>query len=90
MVPFNNPVRVDPRQLNRMQIENLARAGAFDGMEPVRARVFAAADAILKRAQATVQEKESGQIGLFGGGAKPEPLRMPVVRAAVRSRSRTT
>ena len=72
-------VRVDPRQLNRMQIENLARAGAFDGMEPVRARVFAAADAILKRAQATVQEKESGQIGLFGGGAKPEPLRMPVV-----------
>jgi len=72
-------VRVDPRQLNRMQIENLARAGAFDGMEPVRARVFAAADTILKRAQATVQEKESGQIGLFGGGAKPEPLRMPSV-----------
>jgi len=66
-----------PRQLNKMQIENLARAGAFDGLEKLRARVFAAAETILRRAQATVEERDSGQIGLFGAAGKPEPLRIP-------------
>ena len=68
--------RVDPRQLNKMQIENLARAGAFDTLERNRARVFAGAETILRRAQATAEERGSGQIGLFGGGA-PEKLRLP-------------
>ena len=69
--------RVDPRQLNKMQLENLARAGAFDSLEPNRARLFAGAETILRRAQAEAEEAESGQIGLFGGGGKPEPLRLP-------------
>jgi DNA polymerase-3 subunit alpha len=68
--------RVDPRQLNKMQIENLVKAGAFDGLERNRARVFAGAETILRRAQATAEEAASGQIGLFGGG-KPERLRLP-------------
>jgi DNA polymerase-3 subunit alpha len=68
--------RVDPRSLNKMQIENLARAGAFDRLDPNRARVFAGAEAILRRAQADASEAASGQIGLFGGG-KPEALRLP-------------
>jgi DNA polymerase-3 subunit alpha len=68
--------RVDPRQLNRMQIENLARAGAFDKLERNRARVFGAAETILRRAQSSAEERDNGQIGLFGGGA-PEPLRLP-------------
>ena len=49
-----------------MQLENLIRAGAFDTLEPNRARLFAAAETILRRAQATAEEKESGQIALFG------------------------
>ena len=71
--------RVDPRQINRMQLENLVRAGAFDALEPNRARLFAAAEAILRRAQATAEEKESGQIALFGAspGASHETLRLP-------------
>jgi DNA polymerase-3 subunit alpha len=70
--------RVDPRQLNRMQLENLIRAGAFDRLDGNRARLFAGADTILRRAQADQQEKESGQIGLFGGAAsRPETLRLP-------------
>jgi DNA polymerase-3 subunit alpha len=70
--------RVDPRQLNRMQIENLARAGAFDKLDANRARVHGAAETILRRAQADQEEKASGQIGLFGGMSdKPEPLRLP-------------
>ena len=68
--------RVDPSQLNRMQIENLAKTGAFDVLEPNRARVFAGAEVILRRAQAVASEAASGQIGLFGGG-RPEVLRLP-------------
>ena len=69
--------RVDPRQLNRMQLENLIKAGAFDRLEANRARLFAAAEAILRRAQSDQEEKASGQIGLFGGATSaPEPLRL--------------
>ena len=70
--------RIDAKQISRNQIENLARAGAFDSLEPNRARVFAAADTIVRRAQADAEEKVSGQIGLFGGPTdKPEALRLP-------------
>jgi DNA polymerase-3 subunit alpha len=72
--------RVDPRQINRMQIENLVRAGAFDRLDGNRARLFGGAETILRRAQADQEEKASGQIGLFGGAtSKPEPLRLPDV-----------
>ena len=70
---------VDPRQLNRMQLENLIRAGAFDALEPNRARLFAGAETVLRRAQADAEEAASGQIGLFAGdgNGKPEALRLP-------------
>jgi DNA polymerase-3 subunit alpha len=49
-------------------------------LEPNRARLFAGAETILRRAQADQEEKQSGQIGLFGGiASKPEPLRLPDV-----------
>ncbi len=70
--------RVDPKLLNKMQLENLIKAGAFDQLDSNRARLFAGAEMLLKRAQATAEDRGSGQIGLFGGlGAKPEPLRLP-------------
>ena len=68
--------RVDARQINKMQLENLARAGAFDMLDPNRARLFVGAETILRRAQALAEESNSGQIGLFGG-AEPERLRLP-------------
>jgi DNA polymerase-3 subunit alpha len=71
--------RVDPKQINKMQLENLARAGAFDTVEKNRARVFAGSETVLRRAQATREEKFSGQIGLFAGGNEPEVLRLPDV-----------
>ena len=71
--------RVDPKQLNKMQIENLARAGAFDSIDSNRGRVFAGAETILRRAQASAEEKSSGQSGLFGGGGQTEALRLPNV-----------
>ena len=70
--------RVDPRQLNRMQLENLVRAGAFDRIDANRAKLFAAAETVLRRAQAQQEEKESGQIALFAGVFNaPEPIRLP-------------
>ena len=68
--------RVDPRSMNRMSLENLARAGAFDALDANRARVFMGAETILRRAQARAEEAGSGQIGLFGG-AELEALRLP-------------
>jgi len=70
--------RVDPRLLNKMQIENLAKAGAFDSLTPHRARLVAGAESILRRAQSAAEDRASAQIALFGGAdARPEPLRLP-------------
>ena len=86
MSPFEDmadfAARLDPKQINKMQIENLARAGAFDTVEPNRAQLTAGADLVLKRAQARTEEAESGQRGMFtamAGGNRPEPLRLPSV-----------
>ncbi|MEY4268944.1 MAG: hypothetical protein RLZZ58_160 [Pseudomonadota bacterium] len=61
--------RVDPRQLNRRQIEALAGAGAFDGMGEDRAVVFGGAETLLATAQGAAHERATGQGGLFGGDA---------------------
>jgi len=68
--------RVDAKSLNKMQIENLVRAGAFDSISTNRAQLFAGAELVLRRAQADAEQKESGQIGLFGG-SRPQPIRFP-------------
>ena len=70
--------RVDASHITKMQLENLARAGAFDALDANRARLFAGAETILRRAQARAEEASSGQIGLFGG-IEPERLRLPDV-----------
>ncbi|PZP45598.1 MAG: DNA polymerase III subunit alpha [Azospirillum brasilense] len=80
--PFRSLVdfasRVDPKLLNKMQLENLARAGAFECLDRNRARVMYGAEAILRRAQSSAEERTSDQIGLFGGVAAEEaPLRLP-------------
>ena len=70
--------RVDPRLLNKMQLENLAKAGAFDSLEGNRARLVAGAETVLRRAQATAEDRASNQIGLFGAVEQgPAMLRLP-------------
>ncbi len=70
--------RAEPRQLNKLQLENLVRAGAFDRMEANRARLFAGAETVLRRAQAEAEQARGGQIGLFGAmDSRPETLRLP-------------
>ena len=58
--------RVDPRLLNKRQLETLAAAGAFDGIEANRAGIHAVAETILAIAARIHDQKTSGQGGLFG------------------------
>jgi DNA polymerase-3 subunit alpha len=67
--------RIDPKIITRGQIEILAKAGAFDALAGNRAAVFAAAELLARRAAMDAEERESGQIGLFGGG-EAEPIRL--------------
>ena len=69
--------RIDPRLLNRRQLESLAGAGAFDMVEQERAGVFAAAEVILAHASSAAAQRESGQGGLFGDSASDvAPIRI--------------
>ena len=82
--PFRNlgdfARRIDPKQVNRRTLEQLAQAGAFDDLEPNRAAVVAALDEILAIAGRTQEDADSGQGGLFGAAA-PEPIRPRNVQA---------
>jgi DNA polymerase-3 subunit alpha len=74
----NFAARIDPRVLNRRQLESLAGAGAFDSIKPDRAAVFGAAETILAHAASAQQQRESGQAGLFGtSSAEAAPIRLP-------------
>jgi DNA polymerase-3 subunit alpha len=69
---------VDPKLLNKMMIENLAKAGVFDSLEPNRARLVAGAETILRRAQSASEDRASNQIALFGAVEQGPPmLRLP-------------
>ncbi len=70
-------VRIDARALNKRTLECLAAAGAFDGLEPNRARAFAAVDAMLAYAQRRVADAASGQTQLFGGGPARATIHVP-------------
>ncbi|MCY7340213.1 MAG: DNA polymerase III subunit alpha, partial [Sphingomonas bacterium] len=61
--------RIDPKLLNRRQLESLAAAGAFDAFEPNRAAVYASAETLLAHAASAHDQRTSGQHGLFGGPA---------------------
>ena len=64
--PFDFAGRVDPHQINRRQIENLAKAGAFDGLTPNRRQIVEAADVLLAfSGQARLSRT---QASLFDGG----------------------
>jgi DNA polymerase-3 subunit alpha len=70
--------RIDPRLLNRRQLESLAGAGGFDSVKADRPAVFAGAETILAHAASAYEQKTSGQAGLFGvNSAEAAPVRLP-------------
>jgi DNA polymerase-3 subunit alpha len=59
--------RLDAKSFNRRQFENLAKAGAFDSLNPNRAQTLAAAEQLLREASHAAEERESRQVSLFDG-----------------------
>jgi DNA polymerase-3 subunit alpha len=59
--------RLDAKSFNRRQFESLAKAGAFDSINPNRAQTFAAAELLLRQASLAAEERESRQESLFAG-----------------------
>jgi len=58
--------RIDKRIVNRRVIEALVRAGAFDCIDPDRARLFASVGIALEAAEQ--RERHAQQVNLFGDG----------------------
>ena len=71
---FDFADRLDPKSVNRRQLENLARAGAFDTLEPERSRAFASCELIAALAARAAEDRASAQTSLFG---EAEPLPRP-------------
>jgi DNA polymerase-3 subunit alpha len=71
--------RVNPRAINKRIIESLAAAGAFDTIEPNRARVFAGADAMLAACQRSHEAATSGQNDMFGSAADAPSIVLPQI-----------
>jgi DNA polymerase-3 subunit alpha len=72
--------RVDPKHVNKRAFESLARAGAFDSLNPNRKQLVDSSDLLLNDAQRNASDRESGQVSLFGdmGGAQEE-IRLPMI-----------
>ncbi|MTI45975.1 DNA polymerase III, alpha subunit [Roseibium hamelinense] len=71
--------RISPKFLNKRTLENLVAAGAFDELEPNRARVLEGLDRIMGLAQRTQENAAIGQNDMFSGGGE-EPLQLPDVQ----------
>ncbi len=65
---FEFSERLDAQVMNKRQIENLARAGAFDAIVPNRRQVFEAVEMLTRHTHAMQNERESNQVNLFGDG----------------------
>jgi len=68
--------RVDPKHVNKKAFESLSKAGAFDGMEPNRARMLESAPLLANLAVSAAQDRQGRQGGLF---AEAEPALRPVL-----------
>jgi len=72
---FDFAERINPKLLNKRQLEQLAAAGGFDAVLDSRAQAHASADIIMRTAQLITAERESAQVNLFD--AAPEAIDRP-------------
>ena len=79
---FDFVERVDPKQVNRRTFETLARAGAFDSLNPNRAELVANAEMLVAHGQGVSARQASDQMDLLGDRAHET--------AAMRSKVRRT
>ena len=58
--------RTDAKQINRRQLEQLIKAGAFDCLDKNRGRLFANVETIMRNIYSSTELKTSEQASLFG------------------------
>ncbi len=58
--------RIDAKQINRRQLEQLIKAGAFDSIDKNRGKLFANIDTVVQHISAATELKTSAQSSLFG------------------------
>ncbi|TYB90809.1 DNA polymerase III subunit alpha [Oceaniovalibus sp. ACAM 378] len=77
---FDLARRADLKRVGKRPMEMLARAGAFDELDPNRRRVFESLDALVGYSAAIHDQKSSNQVSLFGdaGDDLPEPRLSPL------------
>ncbi|SNR25521.1 DNA polymerase III subunit alpha [Puniceibacterium sediminis] len=77
---FDVARRVDLKRVGKRPLEMLARAGAFDQLDPNRRRVFDSLESLVGYSAAIHEQKNSNQVSLFGeaGDDLPEPRLSPV------------
>ncbi|MGQ0742354.1 MAG: DNA polymerase III subunit alpha, partial [Alphaproteobacteria bacterium] len=68
--------RIDPRLVNKRAFESLARAGAFDALNPNRRQLVESADIVLGHATRQSRDRDLGQASLFG--AEPVLTSLPL------------
>ncbi len=71
--------RLDPKAMNKRQFERMAAAGAFDALNDNRAQMREASSIILQHANSLREEREVGQVNLFGGGDDGGGLGLPAL-----------
>lgn len=70
--------RIDPKGLNKRQLENLVLAGAFDSLNPNRHQVHEAVEQMLRQSNAAHEARGSSQNNLFGDAASVTLTLSPV------------
>ncbi|TPE53619.1 DNA polymerase III subunit alpha [Amaricoccus solimangrovi] len=75
---FDFAARVDLKRVGKRALEMLARAGALDGLDSNRRKVFESLEALVAHSAAAHQERASAQVSLFGEAADSLPApRLP-------------
>ncbi|WP_406720288.1 DNA polymerase III subunit alpha [Thioclava litoralis] len=70
---FDFARRVDLKRVGKRPLEMLARAGAFDQLDPNRKRVFQSLDSLVAWSGAVIEAKNSAQVSLFGDAGDDLP-----------------
>jgi DNA polymerase-3 subunit alpha len=73
--------RIDHKAMNRRQLEAMIASGVFDSLNPNRAQLSGSSEMMLRHAAALAEEKESGQVNLFGGDSAGAGMGMPELAA---------
>ncbi|MDX2103209.1 MAG: DNA polymerase III subunit alpha [Alphaproteobacteria bacterium] len=69
--------RMDHRVVNKGALEHLIAAGAFDSLNRSRAKLFAAAETMVRFAAQAQEERASAQVSMFGGAVEAREPELP-------------